>query len=202
MTALALDPLTLAYHELRSPLGLVATAARSLVEESADESLRRRCEVILRSVERMLRTTGSVLALARGEGEESPDWFTPAEVVTQLAADLGSFDVRLDLQVTTDAGACRHFGARGIFETLVQSLLSNAIDHSDPGAVVVIRLGREDGALTLTISNPVAAKKRHTGLGAGLYLCSKLADQLGGALQAEAEDGLFHARIRLPLSGA
>ena len=57
---------------------------------------------------------------------------------------------------------------------------------------------RDATALTVTISNRLPSVKRHHGLGAGLYLCNRLAEQLGGTLTAEAEDGVYRVCIRLP----
>jgi len=197
MTALALDPLTLAYHELRSPLGFVATALRSVAEDSLDEGLRHRCDAIVRTVERMLRTSGQVSSLARADAPVHEVCFAPSDILYQIASDLSSFDMRVDVQATTEALETEVRGAPTTFETLIQSLVSNAIDHSDRGANVNLACAVEDRSLIVSITNAIASQRQHHGLGAGLYLCNRLAEQLGAQLTAGAEDGVFHVSLRL-----
>ena len=87
MKSLMADPVTLAYHELRAPLGLVATAARSAAADCEDESLRKRCEMIVRAAERMLRTAQSVMSLVEGSQPAESQRITLSEVVERLADD-------------------------------------------------------------------------------------------------------------------
>lgn len=199
MNALCSDPLTLAYHELRSPLGLLATAVRSVAEDSGDDALRGRCELIVRTVERMLRTTERVFGIARAGEPEAGEWFAPAEIVEQLVRDLRGMDVQVDIRAGAATGSVREFGARGVFETLVQSLVSNAVDHGEPGTVIRVELDADGETLALDITNRIAARRRHDGLGAGLYLAGRLAEQLGGVLTAEADGLEYRASLRLPL---
>ena len=199
VNTLTFDPLTLAYHELRSPLGLVATAARSAAEESQDDTLRARCEVIVRTVDRMLRTAQQVFGAAQAGSSDAPRWFTPLDVVSRLVDDLQGFDVAVDLAVDGRAREARTFGVYGLFEALAQSLVSNAIDHSEPGARVSVRLTADQGTLTFTVVNTAAARRRHNGLGVGLYICDRLAAQLDGSLSAGLEGHTYRATFRMPL---
>lgn len=200
MEAVAHDPFTLAYHELRAPLGLVVTAARTLADDSVDDVLKRRCEVIARTAERMLRTTMQVFDLARVSGSGSVDWFSTTEVLAQLTRDLSGFAIEIELIVDPAVGDARVLQSRGVFEALAQSLISNAIDHSDPGAVVVVHVGGTDDELAISIANPVSTARGHDGLGVGMYLSGRLAEQLGGSVRAEREDHLYCVRLRFPRS--
>lgn len=199
VNTLAYDPLTLAYHELRSPLGLVATAARSVAEDSSDDALRARCEMIVRTVERMLRTTQQVFGAAQAGGTDPPEWFTPADVLSLLVSDLRGFGPEIDLSMDAPARWVRRYGVRGVFEALVQSLLSNALDHREAGARITVRASVTGRTFTLVISNPIAARPRHTGLGVGLYICDRLAGQLGGRLTASTEGAEFRACLFMPV---
>jgi len=198
VNALAIDPLTLAYHELRSPLGLVATAARSVAEESRDDALRARCEVIVRTVDRMLRTVQQVFGAAQAGSTDAPAWFAPLDVVSRLVHYLQGFDVGIDLSADGQALAARVFGVRGLFEALVQSLVSNAVDHSEAGACVTVRLAGDENTLTFTVVNTAATRRRHKGLGVGLYICDRLAEQLGGTLSTGFDGREYRASFRLP----
>jgi signal transduction histidine kinase len=201
VNTLTFDPLTLAYHELRSPLGLVATAARSAAEESQDDALRARWEVIVRTVDRMLRTAQQVFGAAQAGNRDAPVWFAPFDVVSRLVDDLQGFDVAVDLAVDGRTRPARAFGVCGLFEALAQSLVSNAVDHSEPGARVRVRLTADADTLTLTVVNTAAARRRHNGLGVGLYICDRLAAQLGGTLSAGLEGREYRASFRMPLAG-
>lgn len=201
MNSLAHDPFTLAYHELRSPLGLLATAARSVVEDSTEQAIRDRCAVIVRTVERMLRTTEQVFGVARVAGDEPPSRFLPSVVLAGLIRDMGPA-AALELHIEPDAGSAAVFGASGAFEALAQSLLNNAVDHGDPAAPITVELVHENGALTLSITNRTTSVRRHNGLGVGLYLCRRLAEQLGGELSAGLEGQTYRASIRVPVAAA
>lgn len=198
MKQIVLDPVVLVYHELRAPLGLVATAAYSAIDEAGNDTVRERCEAIARSAERMLRTASQVLSVAAAA--QAPDQladFAPAAVVEALAADLDALDVRVDLRTTPAADMTTVHGSRDRFEALVQSILMNAVDHSDPGATVSVVVEANDDAVVVTIANPLPPRRRHHGLSLGSYVCSQLAEGLGARYGAGEEDGRFLASIEL-----
>ena len=199
MNALEHDPLTLAYHELRSPLGLLATAAQALAEEAQDDDQRRRCEVIVRAATRMLRTTEQVFSVVGASTVEAAEWYAPAAEVRALVTDLAEADARIEIHADSAAEQARVYGVRGLFEVLVQSLVMNAINHSNPGATVTLALSADADHFSLTITNPMATHRRHAGLGVGVYLCGRLAAQIGASLRAEPAGLLYQARVQLPV---
>ena len=78
MESRLIDPLTLMYHELRAPLGLVATAARSMAAKTQTTTTSvSRCEMIVRAAERMLRTPPRWFAIshARPAGPDSESFY-------------------------------------------------------------------------------------------------------------------------------
>jgi signal transduction histidine kinase len=192
---------TLAYHELRSPLGLVATAARSLAEDCEDEAIRERCDTIVRAAERMLRVTSQVLAIARRDASEvdaETERFSPAEVVEQLAENFQRLDVPVVPRVEPAARLAKTEGVRGRFEALLQSLLTNAFDHAEPGTRINVTVGATADEVTVTVTNRIASRSRHDGIGAGMYLCRLLAEALPATLDAGPVDGEeFRAELRL-----
>lgn len=199
MKHVALDPVALVYHELRAPLGLVATAAYSAIEEADNRAVRDRCEAIARSAERMLRTATQVLAAAAAADTPSVRApFVPAEVVKGLAADLRALHVPVEARTTPAAEGTAVVGARERFEALIQSLLMNAVDHSDPGAPIAVAVEANDDAVTVTVENPLPTRRRHHGLSLGSYICARLAEALGAQFRAGAQDGRFEATVELP----
>jgi signal transduction histidine kinase len=80
----------------------------------------------------------------------------------------------------------------------VHALLSNAADHVEPGATISVRARAESGALVLTIANRIARQGRHDGLGVGMYLSGRLAEQLGATLTTENTGDEFRVALQLP----
>lgn len=199
-TSARLDPVTAAYHELRGPLGLIAMAARSAADGCPDEDLRRRCETIERAASRMLRTTRQVFDLAHARAAEGAAPYSPAAAVGEIVGDLREFGVSVELDAAGDLEALFASGDRAQFEALVQSLISNALDHSDEGATVRVSVEAVEHTLSLIVANPVATQRAHRGLGIGMMLCAQVAERMGASLRTDADDGEYRARIDLPVA--
>lgn len=199
MKSLMADPVTLAYHELRAPLGLVATAARSAAADCEDESLRKRCEMIVRAAERMLRTAQSVMSLAEGSQPAESQRITLSEVVERLADDARA------LGFPVAAATCAFSGQVNVplaqLETLLQSLLNNAFDHGsvDDGALIQIHTRREDNCAVVEVANAVGASRQHQGIGAGSYLTARLAHQFGGMIEGIQDGDIYRACLLIPI---
>ena len=105
--------------------------------------------------------------------------------VRHVTGDLAGYTMTVDL---------RHL--RRVFDNLISNLRKYA-DRDKPIAVLV---SAENGALEIHISNTVA---NHTGrvesTGIGLKTCEKLVSAMGGSFTRWQEDGIFTARIQLPL---
>lgn len=198
-----LDPVTTAYHELRGPLGLIAMAARSAAEGCPDDDLRRRCETIERAATRMLRTTRQVFDFAHAnaaQGGESSGGYSPADAVAEIVGDLREFGVAVELDVASDLRTLFAEGDRAQFEALVQSLISNAIDHADEGATVKVSMDAVERTLSLIVSNPIATERVHRGLGIGMLLCGRVVEKLGGDMRTETDEDEFRTLINLPVA--
>ena len=94
------DPMTVLYHELKSPLGLIATLARSAAIELDGLRAREHFEAINRVAERTLRTADIVLAVARAADQQpTVTCCRPAEVLERLVGDMQELgcDVQLDI---------------------------------------------------------------------------------------------------------
>ena len=188
----------MAYHELRSCLGLVATAARSVAEENVDERIRRRCDAIERATQRLLRTTHNVLNIANRAAFSAPRRFSPADEVELIVADLHALGLHIECAVQQDGPQPEVRLSFEVFETLVQSLICNAMDHSPEGATTRVSVTTRAGVAIIEIRNPVPTERRHSGLGIGSYLTSRLAELLEVELTTTADDGTFVARIVIP----
>ncbi|MGE5595173.1 MAG: sensor histidine kinase [Hyphomicrobiales bacterium] len=200
MNSPALEPMTLVYHELRAPLGLVATAARSAAEDCEDEELRSRCETIVRAAERMLRTANQLFNLNRLGESPGRSVYDPASVVAAIVSDLRGLEAAVSLEQESTGDEPRFAcGAREPFEALIHSLIGNAIDHGEPGERIRVRTSIRGGRFEAVVENRIAARKRHRGLGLGSYIATELATQAGADLETSVEMGTYRAVVRLPL---
>ena len=106
-----------------------------------------------------------------------------------------------------------------LLDRLLANLLDNAVEHGDTGGVVRVSLVARGEELVLTVANPArgappdvaerafdpfwqgdsarSAVGRHAGL--GLALCRRIADQVGGTIDAtRGDDDAFTVRLVLP----
>lgn len=194
----AIDPVALAYHEIRSPLGLVAMAARAAADDCTDEATRARCEMIVRAAERMLRTASQVFHLNRAS-TAAPAAYRPAAVVRDLVRDMRGLDVRIRVRIDHDAADCETDGVAEQFEALVHTLVTNAIDHGESGEDIRLCIHRRGDALVVTVTNRIAARRRHSGDGMGTYIAHELAQRLGAELSTTSRRDTFRAQVILPL---
>jgi len=194
----ATDPVTLAYHELRSPLALMATMARSAAEDCDDDALRARCLSIVRTAERMLRTAGEVLDVAGVASDETQSRFSAIEVVRKVVTDYRGMGVAVTL-TATGAADTPILGAPGQLEALLCSLIGNALDHGDSGVPVRVLVAESGGVLTISITNEMSHIRAHRGLGLGSYIGDRLARALNATLELQRTDTEFAARIALSM---
>lgn len=199
MNVLADDPLTLAYHELRSPLGLLVTSARAIADDAPDPVIRARVTVMARAAERLLRTASQVFEFARAGALDEPEPFVPAGSVREVAADLRALAVDIQVVVAPAAETLRLVGHRAAFEAIAQSLINNALEHREPGTPVWLHLSCAGGRLTLEVENLLPELPRVRGLGAGLHLCRRLAAHLDAVLEMEPRNGRHCARLIIPM---
>lgn len=189
------DPVAQAYHELRSPLGLMVTAAHALALEVEDEAVQIRCDAIIRAAERMLRTASQMLAPAAPGTSGSSQPFQPWNVVRELAEDFKELGLPLEFSSTALAADTQIEGSAAEFEALVSSLLMNARDHHEPGTPIRLTCAANDDAFTVEISNETASLASHEGLSLGTSICANLAERLGAVLESESDDVTYLVRL-------
>ncbi len=133
-------------------------------------------------------------------------------VLDKLLAEVCSPRVRVDLADVAHVAA-----DPSLLETILRNLLDNALKYALPDATITIRLRRGNhGDAIFTIENPCVSpvasaeellekRRRGTnshdqaGLGIGLYLVTKLVEDLNGKLQVDTSvQGRFSATISLP----
>jgi signal transduction histidine kinase len=103
------------------------------------------------------------------------------------------------LEVTLDASGARRpiGGAAGQAAfRILQEALTNAARHGDGDAEIEIAFGRS--SVVLAVTNRVRPGAASAGAGNGIVGMRERATLLGGDLDAEASDGVFRVRARLP----
>lgn len=199
VNAVVTDPVTIAYHELRSPLGLVATAARSVADDCEDEALRSRCLSIVRAAERMLRTAGRLLEVAETTKASDICGFHAGELLGSLATDYRSLGVPVCIEVEEPlTGIVR--GVPEHFEALLCSIIGNATDHGTDGDPILISMREDSMYFRATIVNSVSSVSKHLGIGLGSYIGERLAAQLSASLTVTRHGDRFTAELALPLA--
>jgi two-component system sensor histidine kinase RegB len=205
-----------AAHELSTPLGTVALAAKELERAltkidnpdlASDARLIReqvgRCRAILEQMQQGAGTVGeSVTPCTIGEllDEAIVGARAAPTVHRDVPSELGSTPLRLPPHAVSQA---------------LRSLITNAQDASPPGATVVVSVRLEDQAFSIAIRDRGAGipaevlarigepffttKAPGRGMGLGLFLARAVIEGVGGTLEIDSTPGQgTEVSVRLP----
>jgi two-component system sensor histidine kinase RegB len=204
-----------AAHELSTPLGTVALAAKELEralvdhpELAADARLIReqvgRCRAILEQMARGAGTVGESIATC-----------TVRELLDDLVVGLRPAPP-LHRDVPDDVAADTLRIPRGALGQALRSLITNAQDASPPTAAVVLAARRDGDQLVVAIRDRgdgipgevmarigepfFTTKAPGRGMGLGLFLARAVIEGVGGALDisSPATGGGTEVRVRIP----
>jgi signal transduction histidine kinase len=213
-------------HDLRNPLGAVHMSAALLQKRGGLEGWQARTvERIRSSAGRMGRIIADLLSYTRtrlGAGipiqrREADLGEVVRKVVDELAAGNPDRDVRVE-----SSGDLRGEWDPDRLEQVASNLVSNAIDHGDPGAPVRVEVEDRGEEVALTVTNsapepspellahlfepfsrpPDELSRKASGLGLGLYIAREIVRGHGGDIGAKAGDGLTVVSVRLPRRAA
>jgi signal transduction histidine kinase len=195
-------------HELRNPLGAIASAVRVLevVDNRADRAATARA-IIVRQVDRLARMVDDLLDVTRVTTGKIVLQRRPVDLAESISACLAALNAakRLDgyelrvhvAPIWLDADPAR-------LEQIIMNLLLNAIKYTPPGGRIGIR-ARPEGALgvltvedsgvgiaaellprifDLFVQGPREPDRAQGGLGVGLTLVRRLTDLHGGRVEA------------------
>jgi signal transduction histidine kinase len=148
-------------HELTTPVTAISGYLETLTMQGfvVDEPTRARyLGIIGDETARLERIIGDLLELARLEGGGGS--FTVADVdIDQLFERVVARHERtaaatqVTLAVVVEPGAGRVRGDAGRLEQALQNLAANALRYSPPGSAVELRAHRDEGGITLTVSD-------------------------------------------------
>lgn len=144
-------------HDLRTPLGnlrganeVALTRPRSTAEYQALlGSNIEECDRVSRMIESVLflaRADSPQFALQRTAFDVGEELQRIADYFEGVAADIG-VDIRID-------GTARLVADRELFRRAVSNLLSNALRYTPPQATIVLRVGSDQGMVSVAVENP------------------------------------------------
>jgi two-component system heavy metal sensor histidine kinase CusS len=200
-------------HELRTPLtNLIGQTQVALARQRSAEDL---CEVLqsnLEELERMRMIVNDMLFLASADQGATAQECQPCSIAQETAKTVEFLEYILDeasvdVQVEGDAQGLIE---RSLFRRALTNLLHNAVQHSQPGAVVRVVIAEAQGSVRVAVSNPGAAfsidnterlfdrfyradtarKNSGENHGLGLSIVKAVAKMHGGTVFAQSERGL------------
>jgi PAS domain S-box-containing protein len=205
-----------AAHELRTPLSAITFAAELLVTKGDEDPVARRRFLghILAGTERMRRLSDSLLKLARvGWGTREPE-LEPIDLsdVVHAAAEMAKpLAESAGLDVTAEGQSAWVVADPALLEEALLIPITNAVQHSDPGKTVRLRLSGasvtvEDEAggiaeedLPHLFERFYTGKGSSGGTGLGLPICKDLVEKMDGEISIRSEKGIgTSVRIELP----
>lgn len=192
-------------HDLRNPLQGILMAAELVLRRSQDDAIRKPLQGIRQCGDRMARMIEQILDLTRirlGGGLSLSSTHTDfRSIIEQVIEEFAEHKNRFSIEVVGDS--------RGSWDVdrvlqVLSNLAGNAVEHSPPGAPVLIRVdGRRDDALECEVHNggpgvpsglrdvlfePFRGRDRTRGLGLGLFICKQVVVAHGGTIEFESSD--------------
>jgi signal transduction histidine kinase len=209
-------------HDLRNPLGAVHMSAALLMKRGGLEGWQARTVERMRSsAGRMGRIIADLLSYTRTRlGSGIP--IEPVEadlgtVVRKVVDELRAANPDREIEIASDGDLTGTWDPDRL-EQVASNLVSNAVDHGDPGAPVRVALAGGRGEVSLTVRNegpgmppevlshlfepfskaPDERSRKASGLGLGLYIAREIVRGHGGEITAQARDREIAVTVRLP----
>jgi PAS domain S-box-containing protein len=213
-------------HELRTPLnsiiGYSGILLQGLAGDTNDEQ-KKQLEMVSTSGKHLLALINQILDLAKvesGQLEFHPAAFEVAALVSEVGDTLRPLagDKGVELVGEVCEGAESMFSDRTAVEQILINLVGNAVKFTDDGRIS-LRASRDESDIVFEVSDTgcgvtagemerifmefyqssVSTAKPVGGTGLGLSVSRRLAEALGGGIEAESEVGVGSTfRVRLP----
>lgn len=204
-------------HELRTPLAnLIGGTQVALSRQRTAPELQEVLASNLEDLERLRSIVNDMLFLARADRGEAATGRVRTPIAEEVRKTIEFFEFVLDesgMQVRIDGDqAIEAQLETSLFRRAMSNLLQNAIEHSPPGAELVVQLREDADATWITVANPgepiarahqqhlfdrfyrVDASRQglgqHHGHGLGLAIVKAVAGMHGGQVSASSAHGI------------
>jgi len=208
-------------HDLRNPLGAIHMSAALLQKKGGLGGWQARTVERMRSsAGRMGRIIADLLSYTRTRlGSGLPISRRPArldEIVVRVVDELSAANADREISIAQDGDLTGEWDPDRL-EQVASNLVSNAVDHGDPGAPVRVELAGEATHVVLRVRNqgppmppevlahlfepfsrgPDEKSRKASGLGLGLYISREIVRGHGGEIDA-VSNGDTIVTVRLP----
>lgn len=200
-------------HELRTPLtNLIGQTQVALARERSAQDLCETLQSNLEELERLRVIVNDMLFLASADQGATAQECQPCSIAQEVAKTVEFLEYILDeARVTVQVdGNAQGLIERSLFRRALTNLIHNAVQHSQPGAVVRIVIAEAQGSVRVAVSNPGAAfsidnterlfdrfyradmarKNSVENHGLGLSIVKAVAKMHGGTVFANSDRGL------------
>ncbi|AMP01037.1 heavy metal sensor kinase family protein [Collimonas arenae] len=146
-------------HELRTPLAnLIGETQVALSRQRTAPHFEEVLQSNLEELERLRSIINDMLFLARADQGEAATSLVHASIAQEINKTVEFFEFVLDeskmtVNVDGDIGAEASIET-SLFRRAMSNLLHNAIQHSKPGAGIVVRITQQPAAIQIAVSNP------------------------------------------------
>jgi len=212
-------------HELRTPLAnLIGGTQVALSRPRSAAEFQETLQSNLEELERLRSIVNDMLFLARADQGEAATSLVQASVAGEVRKTIEFFEFVLDemqasVAVEGDVGAVATMET-ALFRRAMSNLLQNAIEHSGPGARLVVHVAEGADTIRVDVSNPgqtisaahlerlfdrfyrVDAARHdvagHHGHGLGLAIVKAVATMHGGQVAVRSADGMTTIGFSVP----
>jgi signal transduction histidine kinase len=191
-------------HEIKNPLSSMKALAQALREDLAGADPQAEgvadLDLIVEQIDRLDQTAREILGIARPRPGDVTDLTALVEsAVYVLRAEARKRGVEIDAGEVDEVGEVP--GSEAQWQTVLFNLVLNAVEHTDAGASVHVRLHAAGGEVRFETANPGApldAGRREAifepfvsdgGTGLGLALVARRLREIGGRVDVRCEDG-------------
>lgn len=206
------DVLAVVSHDLRTPLGVVYTSARMMLETDQPEARRREfLDRQLRAVKQAERLIDDLLEIARSEAGQLILQRHPVPPDRLLAAVRDDFEEQargagIEIRVAVDGDPPSVHADPDRALRILGNLVSNAVKHTPEGGVVGLRAQPAPGGVAFHVSDSgpgipererehiferfwQASRSGRAGAGLGLAIAKELVEAHGGSIWVDRAEG-------------